>query len=203
MPQQNPFGSANEKYRKKLFVDNGFSYMEVGARIVEPYTPPTKQPRVTELQIINAPSHLQHMGFGSYECSMTLLFQDKQSYAEYVSLCGFTHKFYDEKGSMYLGALEAIKPKAVQASTKYMVEISLKLIRKDSYDRDDRFKYQDIDGHWAEDEISAMANLGLISVITRDGSPVLYFRPNDFMTRAEFITMINRTRRFVERLVRE
>lgn len=203
MSQQYPFGDANERYKKKLFVDTGMEYVQVNARIIEPYTPPTPQPKVQELEIINAPSHFHQMGISSYKCTLNLLFNDKKSYNDYLMYCGWTHKFYDEKGHIYLGALDSIKPKAVEASRRYKVEITLILVKKDLYDRKDRFHFQDIDGHWAEDEIKEMANLGLITVITKDGQPVLYFRPNAYVTRAEFVAFLNRTRRFIERVIRE
>jgi hypothetical protein len=203
MPQQYVFGSPNDKYKKKLFVDTGTSFMEVKARIVEPYTPPTPQFNVKELKIVNAPSHIQNMGISSYKATLTLLFNDKQSYSEYLMWCGWTHKFYDEKGSIYLGSVENMKVSIHEAERRYLVEIDLVLVKKDVYKEKDRFEFQDISGHWAEQDIREMANLGLITVITRDGQPVLYFRPNAYITRAEFITFLNRTRRLLDKIIQE
>jgi hypothetical protein len=209
MPAQYPFGSSNDRYKKKLFVDTGMTYMEVKARIVEPYTPPTPTLKVKELQIINAPSHFHQMGLASYRTSITLLFDTKQDFAEYMSFSGWTHKFYDEKGAIFLGAAESIKPSAREASTRYLVDVSLILIKKDSYEADNRFSFQDLvddntgNPHWAKLDIEEMANLGLLVVLERDGQPVLYFRPDAYCTRAEFISFLNRTRRFIERVIRE
>ena len=49
------------------------------------------------------------------------------------------------------------------------------------------FAYSDIEDHWAEKEINIMSSNGIISGYT-DGT----FRPNQNMTRAELITVINR-----------
>lgn len=45
----------------------------------------------------------------------------------------------------------------------------------------------DVDGHWAEEEINQWINKGWITGYS-DGS----FKPNSQVTRAEFITLINR-----------
>ncbi|RAT97917.1 S-layer homology domain-containing protein [Brevibacillus sp. Leaf182] len=203
MTQQYAFGTANQRYKKKLFVDTGFEFMEVNARLIEPYSPPSPQPSLREIKIINAPSHIHHSGFSSYQCSLTLLFPDKESYNQYLSYAGWTHKFYDEKGSIFLGSAESITPHVLEAGRRYSVTVDLILIKKDSIERESRFQFQDIEGHWAQKNIEEMADLGLITVITRDGKPVIYFRPNDFVTRAEFIAFLNRTRRLVERMIRE
>jgi hypothetical protein len=127
--------------------------------------------------------------------------------------CGWTHKFYDEKGHIFVGSLEAISPAGTfkyngldvsqDRNKGYKVDVQFIFVKKDGYDRKHRFEFQDIEGHWAENEISEMSDLGLISVITRDGYPVIYFRPNAYITRAEFIAYLNRTRRFIERIIRE
>jgi hypothetical protein len=203
MSQQYVHGNANDKYKKKLFVDTGMEYVEVNCKVVEPYSPPAPQPKVKELQIINAPSHIHNLGIASYKCTLTLLFPDKQSYNDYLMHCGWTHKYYDEKGHIYLGSVDGLRPKPVEANKRYVVEITLVLIKKDAYDASNRFQYQDINGHWGQVDIEEMSNDGLVAVIAKNGDPVLYFRPNDYVTRAEYITFLNRTRRFIERIVRE
>lgn len=208
MPQQYTFGSANDRYKKKLFVDTGMNFVEVKARIVEPYSPPAPSPRIKELRILNAPSHFHMTGIASYVTSFTLLFKDKQSYAEYLVYCGWTHKFYDERGAMYLGAVSSIKPTAREASSKYTVDVTLVLVKKDAYEEENRFEFQDLvnangSPHWAKQDIEEMSNLGLVSVLERDGEPILYFRPDAYITRAEYVTFLMRTKRFIERVVRE
>lgn len=203
MTQQYVFGESNDKYRKKLFVDTGFGYQEVKARVVNPYAPPSPIPNLKEIKITNAPSHFHQMGISSYKSSMNLLFDTKQNYHDYLTFCGWTHKFYDEKGNIFLGSMESIKPVPYEGNTRYLVEASFLFIKKDSYDRKHRFEFQDITDHWAEKDIGEMSDLGLVCVISKDGEPELYFRPNDYTTRAEFITFLNRTRRLVERIIRE
>ncbi|MCR8843931.1 S-layer homology domain-containing protein [Paenibacillus sp. SC116] len=208
MPQQYPFGTSNDKYKTKLFVDTGHQYIQVKCKLIEPYSPPTPIPMMKEIKMINAPSHFHQMGISSYRTKMTLLFTNKQDYVDYLAFCGWTHKFYDERGAIYLGSLEAMAPIAEEANTKYVVEVSLVLIKKDSFDERDRFEFQDLKDdhgkdHWARQNIEEMANLGLITVVQKDGSPVLYFKPNMYITRAEYIVFLNRTRRFIERVLRE
>lgn len=48
-------------------------------------------------------------------------------------------------------------------------------------------QFSDTEGHWAEDEISIWTKYGFISGYN-DGS----FKPNEYITRAEFVTLINR-----------
>lgn len=208
MTQQYTFGKASDHYKKRLFVSTGQEFMEVKARIIEPYSPPAPVNKLKETQILNAPSNFEHRGIASYKCHLRLLFDNKDDFAEYMLWSGWTHKFYDEKGSIYLGAAESIKPTAVEASRRYIVEIDLSLIKKDAYDKKHINEFQDLDnvtgdGHWSKNDIIEMADLGLISVISRDGQPVLYFRPNDYITRAEFVTFLNRTRRLMEQIIRE
>ena len=48
--------------------------------------------------------------------------------------------------------------------------------------------FPDIDGHWAQDYINEAANAGIV-----DGYPDGTFRPQQYITRAEAMTMVNRT----------
>lgn len=206
MSRQNPYISYqedNQKYKKTLFVDVGLTFEKVNAKIIEPYVPPTPIPKVARLDITNGPSHIHHSGIAVYKTSFSLLFPDRRSYVEYIAYVGGTHKFYDERGQIYIGTVEDVKPRAVEANRRYILDVSLILVKKDQYDRKDFFKFQDIEGHWAEKDISEMANLGILAVTTVDGEPVLYFRPNDFVTRGEFIALLNRTRRLLEKMLRE
>ena len=57
----------------------------------------------------------------------------------------------------------------------------------DGEDADETAEYSDIDGHWAADEISRVAELGWVKGYT-DGT----FRPNQQITRAEAMAVINR-----------
>ena len=201
-PYVNPLDD-NQTYKKILFVDIGMTFEKVNARIIEPYSPPAPIPKVARLDILEGPSHIHHSGIAVYKTSFSLLFPDRRSYVEYMTYVGSTHKFYDERGQIFVGTVEDIKPRAVESNRRYVLDVSLILVKKDQYDKKDFFQFQDIEGHWAENQISEMANLGILSVTTIDGEPVLYFRPNDFVTRGEFVAMLNRTRRLLEKILRE
>lgn len=201
-PYVNPWDDA-QKYKKTLFVDVGMSFEKVDARVIEPYAPPSPVPKVAKIDILGGPSHLHHSGISVYKSTFGLLFPNRQSYIHYMTYVGSTHKFYDERGQIFIGTADDIKPRAVEANKRYVVDIALVLVKKDSYSKKDYFKFQDIEDHWAEDQISEMANLGILSVVNIQGEPVLYFRPNDFVTRGEFVAMLNRTRRLLERMLRE
>lgn len=206
MSRQRPYIDPNnddQKYRKTLFVDVGMDFEKVNARVIEPYTPPSPIPKVAKIDILGGPSHLHHSGISVYKSSFGLLFPDRKSYVEYMVYVGSTHKFYDERGQIFTGTISDIKPRAVEANRRYLVDVNLVLIKKDQYEEKDRFRFQDIEGHWAEKQISEMANLGILAVVNLNGEPVLYFRPNDFVTRGEYVAMLNRTRRLLERMIRE
>ena len=66
-------------------------------------------------------------------------------------------------------------------------EIAAICARIDGEDADETAEYSDIDGHWAADEISRVAELGWVKGYT-DGT----FRPNQQITRAEAMAVINR-----------
>lgn len=208
MTQQFLFGDADLRYKKKLFVEQGSTYVEVGAKIIEPYVPPEPSVKSKEQAIISGVSQLSGKGYASYRSKLRLLFKDKKEYSKYVMLANGTHKFYDEKGAIYTGMLESIQVTPYEGSTKYVVDVTLILVKKDKYQKRDRAKFIDIfddDGEplsYAEDVIE-MSNLGIVSTVNIDGSPVLYFRGGDYATRAEFIALINRTRRWIERTLKE
>lgn len=206
MSRQRPyvnFWEDNQKYRKKLFVDVGMDFEKVNARVIEPYTPPTPDLKVAKIDMLGGPSHIHNSGIAAYKTSFGLLFPNRLSYVTYMAYIGNTHKFYDERGQIFMGTVEDAKPRAVEVNRRYVVDISLILIKKDSYDMKEFLKFQDVEGHWAEQHIDEMARLGILSVMTKDGDPVLYFRPNDFITRAEFVAMLNRTRRLLGKMLRE
>ncbi|ATO48581.1 S-layer homology domain-containing protein [Brevibacillus laterosporus] len=216
MSQRDPFGSPNDKYKRKLFVDTGAGFVEVKARIIEPYSSPSPQPQVKEIKIINAPSHFHQMGVSSYKAILNMLFKDKEAYHDYAMFVGWTHKYYDEKGNIYHGVVESIKIDPVFYHQRdpnidqkgYKVELTMTLIKKDGYDAKSVMQYQDLQTtegkpHWAKGAVDEMANLGLIVVTELDGTPILYFRPEDYITRAEFVTFLMRTKRLLERIIRE
>lgn len=209
MPQQYLNGDANNYYKKRLFVDTGFEYVEVGAKIIEPYSPPEPVMKFKEHKLISAPSHLHHQGFSSYRAKIKLLFADRQSYSTYLQYASNKHKFYDEKGSIYIGAVESITRTVHEASKKYGVELGLYLLKKDEYDMSHRNQFEDLTDVatgqpvWCANDVIEMADLGIITTHFRDGSPVKWFNGDNFVSRAEFAALLNRTRRWLEQKIRE
>lgn len=189
-------------YKKTLFVREGLAFSEVRGRVIEPYSPPTPAINVAKLDVSGGPSHIHHGGVGVYKIVFSLLFTDRMSYVTYMANVQNLHKFYDERGQIFTGAPEDVKPRVVEANRGYVVDVTMVAIKKDAYDLTDVFDFQDIEGHWAEEQIREMTNLGLLSVVTNDGDPVLSFRPNDLITRGEFIAILNRTRRLLETSLR-
>lgn len=209
MTQQVVSGNANNRYKKRLFIDTGSRYVEVKAKIIEPYIPPEPIPKSKEHQIISGVSYLSNKGFSSYKAKLRLLFTEKTSYTEYIMWAGGTHKFYDEMGAIYTGVLDSIQRTVYEAGTKYVVDITLTLVKKDEYEQAHRAKFVDLvdedtgKEYSYADDVHEMADLGLIATSNIDGSPVYYFKGGDYVSRAEFVSFINRTRRWLERVIKE
>lgn len=190
-----------EKYKKRLFVREGLVYEEVEARIIEPYTPPTPSINLAQLDVSGGPSHLHHSGIGTYKIAFSLLFPNRIRYVSYMANIANPHKFYDERGQIFTGVPEDVKPRVVEVDRRYVVDIVMVATKKDEYELKESHHFQDIEEHWAKEDIKEMANLGLLSVVTGEGEPVLQARPNDRITRGEYIAMMNRTRRLLESIL--
>lgn len=200
MSRQAIFGSPKDKFKKKLFVDNGLGYEEVRAQIIEPYGAPIPQPNAKELKMINAPSHIQTMGLSSYKITLVLLFESKLAYSDYMSVLGFGHKFYDERGLIYTGAVESIKSTPVEANNRYKAEVGLILIKKDQQDIHKEIQsFQDTDSV----AVTQLSKLGVIPTFNQYGDPVLYFYPSAVLNRGEFALYLVRTKRLIEQMLRE
>jgi hypothetical protein len=65
--------------------------------------------------------------------------------------------------------------------------ISARFAREMYMDGDNNAEFNDISGHWAMDDIIFAAQIGLVS-----GYPDGTFKPEQPITRAEFITLVNR-----------
>ncbi len=209
MTQQQYVGDANHFYRKQLFIHNGSTFTEVQGRLINPYVPPTPQFKAREIQVIDAPSQLVSKRYASYKCKTGILFNQKNQFSEFVSHASGTIKFYDEKGSIYLGVIENIVPAVYEAGSRYTADVDLLLIKKDSYFNQRGHQFQDLldinSGfpYWFANDVERMAALGIITSITRDGEYVRYFEPNRPITRAELTAFLNRTRRSIEIIIRE
>ncbi len=209
MTQQAAYFNANAKYKKRLFVDAGLDFKEVEAKIIEPYNPPEPQLKLKEHKIISGSSHIHGQGNASYKCKLRLLFYSRAAYADYLLCLSAIHKFYDEKGSIYLGGVESTVRTVYEAAQKYVVELNLALLKKDTYDKQHRARFLDLvdvhtlDPMWFAEDVQEMADLGIVAVVNRDGSHLLYFDPDLNASRAMFVTFMNRTRRWLEKKIRE
>lgn len=56
--------------------------------------------------------------------------------------------------------------------------------------------------HWASEFIRNCARLGLVTQYDRNGNYVYTFSPNEYATRAQLASVLNRLRRYVERVLR-
>jgi hypothetical protein len=56
--------------------------------------------------------------------------------------------------------------------------------------------------HWAKEFIDNAARLGLVTQYDKNGNYVYTFRPNEFTTRVEMAAVLNRLRKYVERVIR-
>lgn len=198
MTQINPYGTADDPQRRILYQHNGIEFIKVLGRIIDPYTPPTPQLDLKEHKIIDGPSHLHQTGPSSYKCSITLFFKSRESYHEYLRYVDNMHKFIDERGNLYMGAVAGLKSSIHEAKAKYKLELEFIFEKKNGWETEREILFQDIEGLSGEKHILEMAKLGLIG-----GNDVLYFSPLDFITRAEATAILNNTRKWVERVVRK
>lgn len=56
--------------------------------------------------------------------------------------------------------------------------------------------------HWAKEHISNCAKLGFFTQYDKNGNYVFTFRPNEYASRAEMATVVNRARKYIERVIR-
>lgn len=209
MTQQLVSGSASDKYIRRLFVDTGVEFKEVPAKILNPYDPPEPKFKVKEHDLISGPSHANQFGIASYKVKLRLYFKRRDDYSWYLRWAGARHKYYDEKGHIFFGTVTGMSTSVYEANRKYIVEVTLTLIKKDAYDARHRDQFLDIvdsdtgEALWFTQDVREMGDLGLVSTVNRDGSHVMYFNPGRDVTRAEFAAFLNRTRIYLEKVIRE
>ncbi|MWV43097.1 S-layer homology domain-containing protein [Paenibacillus sp. HJL G12] len=204
MTQQNTLQSEDAVYKKKLFYDNGMKFTEVKAKLITEYKPPTPSLKTHVNQTLASSAGLVQNGTSHYNATLTMLFYSKKEYADWLQYIGSQHKYFDEKGTVYIGIITGEPDvKTAEMETKYIVTIGLSLVRKQEFEYRYKTRFIDIDAHWAEDYIIEMQQLGLIATNwTGDGEEVDYFRPDDPVTRAESVTLLMRTYRYVDKLLR-
>ncbi|ALA07166.1 glycoside hydrolase family 18 [Brevibacillus phage SecTim467] len=204
MTQQNTLFSEDRVYKKRLFYDNGLRYMEVKAKLITEYKPPTPSLKTHVNQTLSSSAGLVQNGTSHYNATLTMLFYSKKEYADWLQFIGSSHKYYDEKGTVYLGIVTGEPDiKTAEMETKYIVTIGLSLIRKQDFEYRFQTQFIDIENHWAKDYINEMQQRGLVATdSSTDGESIAYFRPDDALTRAEGITLLMRTYRYAEKLLR-
>lgn len=203
MSQQNASAGADGVYRKKLFYDNGIRFKEVQARIINEYKPPTPVVKSNVNTTLQGPAGLVSQGTSHYVATITLLFRSKEDYANWLLYVGAEHKYYDEKGSIYTGLVNS-EPnvQTAEQETKYIVTLNFVLIRKQEFEFRKKSPFTDTPGHWAETYIDEMQQRGLVSTYDQNGEEVPLFRPDAALSRAEGASLLTRTYKYIDRLLR-
>ncbi len=203
MSQQANWQSEDNIYKRRLFYDNGLRFIECKGRQVMDYKPPTPVMKSHANQTLQASAGLVQGGTSHYLVSLTMLFYSKKEYADWIQYIGSEHKYYDEKGSIYVGIVNGEPDiKTVEQESKYLVSVNFLMVRKQEFEFRHTAPYIDIAGHWSEQYVKDMQERGLISVYDYNGDPVQYFRPEDQLTRAEGAAFLMRSFRLVEKLLR-
>ena len=195
--------SADNDYKKKLFYHNGIGFKEVRARFTSQYDPPSPFIKTGVSVNLQGSAGLVGKGTSYYTTNIQLLFYSKEDMATWLQYVGSEHKFYDEKGTIYVGVVtESPDIEAVQQETKYLVSLSLTMVKKQDFQTEREHSFIDIDGHWAKEYINEMQRLGVININDSNGQGVMYFQPNVHGTRAHMVTFITRAYRQLDRVLR-
>lgn len=204
MTQQNTLLNEDAIYKKKLFYDDGKQFRQVQAKLITEYKPPTPSMKAHANETLNSSAGLIQSGTSHYTATITLLFYSKVEYADWLMFIGSKHKYYDEKGSVYIGIVSGEPDiKTAEMETKYIISVGLILIRKQDFEYRYKTNFIDIENHWAKDYINEMQQMGLVATNwSSDGADVDYFRPDDPVTRAETITLLMRSYRHLSKLLR-
>ncbi|ATO51375.1 S-layer homology domain-containing protein [Brevibacillus laterosporus] len=203
MTQQNSFHSEDYIYKKRLFYDNGIRFTEVKAKLINDYKPPSPSLKTHVNQTLSSSAGLISHGTSHYTTTLTLLFYSKKEFADWLQFSGAKHRYYDEKGTIYVGILTGEPDiNTAEMETKYIVTIGLSLIRKQEHEYRYINQFIDMEKHWAKTYVDEMQQRGLIANYEDEGEAVSYFRPDKVCTRAEGITFLMRTYRHIDRILR-
>jgi hypothetical protein len=203
MTQQNTYQSEDNIYKRKLYYDNGLRFVECKGRQVMDYKPPTPVMKSHANTVLQGSAGLVQGGTSHYTVSMTLLFYSKKEYADWIQFIGSEHRYYDEKGSIYVGVVNGDPDiKTAEQETKYIVSVNFLMLRKQEFEFRHRSPFVDISDHWAEQYIKDMQERGLIAVYDYNGDPVQYFRPEDKLLRSEGAAFVMRSFRLIDKLLR-
>jgi hypothetical protein len=203
MTQQNTYFSEDNVYKRRLMYDNGLRFVECKGRQVMDYKPPTPVMKSNSNQVLQGSAGLVQGGTSHYLVSITLLFYSKKEYADWIQFIGSEHRYYDEKGTIYVGIVNGEPDiKTAEQESKYIVSVNFLMIRKQEFEFRHRSPYVDISNHWSEQYIKDMQERGLIAVYDYNGDEVQYFRPEDHLLRAEGAAFVMRSFRLIDKLLR-
>ncbi len=216
MSQQDIHKTAKDGFKRRLFIETGVGYRTIAntsgfdetgskriGRIVEEYLPPRPSLRTNEIKLLNAPSVIHGSGRLAYRIGLRVLFPDQETYHAFLFYAANPLKFYDENGGIYTGALaESPEITRVEAGQRYDVKLALIAVKKEDYEQEGKCEFTDIDGTDKEQDIREMAYAGLITQMDRNGNYVYNFRPEALVTRAECTAFLNRTLKYIERVLR-
>jgi hypothetical protein len=203
MTQQQINFSEDKKYKRMLFCHNGIRFNEVNARQVTEYKPPTPVVKTSSNATIQGTSGLVSNGTSHYTASLSMLFYSKKDYADWLQYIGSQHKYYDEKGSIFLGVVGGEPDiKTLEAESKYLITVPFLFIKKHEFSNDNEHDFIDTNNHWAKQYIDDMANIGVVSSYGIDGEKIIEFRPNNTTTRAESVALIIRAKKHIDMILR-
>lgn len=203
MAQQKPNKTNDDVFKRKLFYDNGIRFVEVKGRLTGEYKPPTPVLKSHVNTTIQSSAGLVSLGTSHYVTALQFLFYSKDEFADWLQYIGAEHKYYDEKGTIYVGVVNGdVDIKSVEQESKYLVTVNLILIRKQDFEFRHQYPFIDIENHWAKTYIDEMQQRGLISTYASDGTPVQYFQPEVWVTRAQTTAFMVRTYKYIEKILR-
>lgn len=203
MAQQKPNKTNDDVFKRKLFYDNGIKFVQVRGRLTGEYKPPTPVLKSSINTNLQSSAGMVSQGTAYYTTTLQFLFYSKEEYADWLQFIGAEHKYYDEKGTIYVGVVNGdLDLRTEEFETKYIVSVNLNLIRKQDFEFRHQYPYIDIEDHWAETYIDEMQQRGLIATYDTDGTPVQYFQPEVWITRAQTTTYMTRTYKHIEKILR-
>ncbi|MCY8957245.1 S-layer homology domain-containing protein [Bacillus cereus] len=203
MAQQKPSKSNDDVFKRKLFYDNGIRFVQVRGRMTGDYKPPTPVLKSHINENIQSSAGLVGKGTSHYSTTIQFLFASKEEFADWLQFIGAEHKYYDEKGTIYLGIVNSdLDIKTAEFETKYIITVNLMLIRKQDFEYRHQYPFIDIENHWAQTYIDEMQKRGLITTYASDGTPVQYFQPEVWITRAQTASYMTRTFKYIEKILR-
>lgn len=203
MTQIQPSWTADNEYKKKLFYHDGIDYREVRCRFTSDYEPPAPFMKTGINMNIQASAGLVGKGTAYYTLSLKMLFYSKEDMAKWLQYVGAEHKFYDEKGTIYLGVVtDSPAVETIQQETKYFVTVTLTMVKKQDFQIEREHGFIDIGDHWAREYIDEMVKIGAIDIHNNNGTKTQYFQPDEYGSRAHLVLFLTRTYRHMDRILR-